>query len=154
VAIGTVTTGLPGTSAVVTNVGTANAAILNITIPAGESGLDGATPTGLTFSQNGLDITDGLVQQMPSWWPPVISFNPTSASADGITLVFNKNANGEVQVTVSAATLLANIAVEQATQNTNITTLTTTIATLQAAHDALQAAHNTLKARVDAAGIP
>ena len=41
VAIGTVTTGEPGTMASVTNVGTDTAAVLNITIPRGDKGKDG-----------------------------------------------------------------------------------------------------------------
>jgi len=41
VAIGTVTTGEPGTTASVTNVGTDTAAVLNITIPRGDKGTDG-----------------------------------------------------------------------------------------------------------------
>lgn len=41
VAIGTVTTGEPGTTASVTNVGTDTAAVLNITIPRGDKGKDG-----------------------------------------------------------------------------------------------------------------
>jgi hypothetical protein len=161
IAIGTVTTGAPGSSASVVNVGTNNAAILNITIPAGENGLDGALPSGLDYNQNGMVIDGGLVQNMPSWWPPVVNFVPTSASGDGITVVFNKDVNGNVATTVSAANLLSNWAVAQATQDTNINILTNTIAVLQLAHDSLQnqhtllqAAHDTLKARVDAAGIP
>ena len=41
VAIGTVTTGEPGTTASVTNVGTDTAAVLDITIPRGDKGTDG-----------------------------------------------------------------------------------------------------------------
>lgn len=41
VAIGTVTTGEPGTTASVTNVGTDTAAVFNITIPRGDKGKDG-----------------------------------------------------------------------------------------------------------------
>jgi hypothetical protein len=169
VTIGTVTTGAAGTPASVTNVGTANAAILNFIIPAGDNGLDGATPSGVDFNQNGLIIDDGLVQQMPSWWPPVTNFNPPSASGDGVVLTFIKNpATGEVAVTVSASGILASFATEQATQNSNISALTSTVATLQTdltslqnqhnalqvLHTALRSEHDTLKARIDAAGIP
>jgi hypothetical protein len=106
---------------------------------------------------------------MPSWWPPVTNFNPTSASGDGVTITFVKNATtGEVQATVSASGILASFATEQATQNTNISALTNTVAVLQAdltslqnqhnalqvLHTALRSEHDTLKARVDAAGIP
>lgn len=43
VAVGTTTTGNPGTSASVTNVGTSSAAVLNFTIPKGDKGDTGAT---------------------------------------------------------------------------------------------------------------
>ena len=42
VTVGTVTTGEPGTDALVTNIGTENAAVLNFTIPRGETGAVGA----------------------------------------------------------------------------------------------------------------
>ena len=41
VTVGTVTTGEPGTDAIVTNSGTENAAVLNFTIPKGETGAVG-----------------------------------------------------------------------------------------------------------------
>lgn len=41
VRIGTVTTGAPGSEAIVTNVGTANDAVFNFTLPRGEKGADG-----------------------------------------------------------------------------------------------------------------
>lgn len=53
IAIGQVLTGEPGTNASVENVGTANAAILNITIPRGNPGIDGTNGT------DGKDGTDG-----------------------------------------------------------------------------------------------
>ena len=46
VAIGTVTTGNPGTNASVVNVGTTSAAVLNITIPRGLTGAQGTSSTG------------------------------------------------------------------------------------------------------------
>ena len=45
VTVGTVTTGEPGTDAIVTNSGTENAAVLNFTIPKGETGAVGAVGT-------------------------------------------------------------------------------------------------------------
>lgn len=56
IAIGQVLTGEPGTNASVENVGTANAAILNITIPRGNPGIDG---TNGTDGAPGKDGTDG-----------------------------------------------------------------------------------------------
>ena len=52
VTVGTVTTGEPGTDAIVTNSGTENAAVLNFTIPRGETGPAGAgVPDGGTVGQ-------------------------------------------------------------------------------------------------------
>ena len=52
VTVGTVTTGEPGTDAIVTNSGTESAAVLNFTIPRGETGTAGAgVPDGGTAGQ-------------------------------------------------------------------------------------------------------
>ena len=49
IAVGTVTTGSPGSSAAVVNAGTSSAAVFNFTIPAGATGATGATgPAGTT----------------------------------------------------------------------------------------------------------
>jgi hypothetical protein len=50
-AVGTVTTGSPGTSVIITNVGTDTAAILNITIPRGDVGATGPSGAGLSLIQ-------------------------------------------------------------------------------------------------------
>lgn len=55
IAIGTVTTGAAGSSAVVTNAGTTSAAVLNFTIPRGADGSGG----GSTFSGNTDAVTEG-----------------------------------------------------------------------------------------------
>ena len=60
--VGTVTTGAAGSEAVVTNVGTANAAILNFTIPRGaqgERGIQGETGAAGKDGANGQDGADG-----------------------------------------------------------------------------------------------
>lgn len=55
IAVGTVTTGEPGTEAAVTNAGTESAAVFNFVIPRGNTGATGATgstgPTGATGPQ-------------------------------------------------------------------------------------------------------
>lgn len=66
VAIGPTTTGAPGTDAEVTNSGTPTAAILNFTVPRGDTGLtgdNGWTPELAT-------VTDGMreVQQVVDWF--------------------------------------------------------------------------------------
>jgi hypothetical protein len=147
VTIGTVATGAAGTAASIVNIGTNNAAILNFTIPAGTPGLDGATPSGLDYNTDGLQITNGLVQQLPSWWPPVTEVTPAVQTNNGISIAFSKAANGSMAVVLDASAMQANFNASQLAQNNTIATLTSTIATLQTALD-------TLKARVDAAGIP
>ena len=58
VTVGTVTTGEPGTDAIVTNSGTENAAVLNFTIPRGENGAGGTVePENITWGGE----TSGLV---------------------------------------------------------------------------------------------
>jgi hypothetical protein len=63
VAIGTVTTGVAGSSASVTNVGTANDAVLNITIPRGDTGAAGAgsgnVNTSGVVASNDVALFDG-----------------------------------------------------------------------------------------------
>ena len=54
VTVGTVTTGAPGSSAIVTNAGTTTAAVLNFTIPQGAAGTGGSS-----FSGNSDSVTEG-----------------------------------------------------------------------------------------------
>ena len=63
VTVGTVTTGAPGTDAAVTNSGTAQAAVLDFTLPRGEPGSGGTAEAvsgagfTLTFGKRGADLT-------------------------------------------------------------------------------------------------
>lgn len=156
VTVGAVTTGAAGSSAVVTNSGTNTHAILNFTIPAGNNGLDGATPSGLTVNDvsSGFEIQDGLVQSLPVWWPPLTSYTNPSVTSNGITLVFSKNVDGSVNVTLDASGMAASYTASDAARAAEIAALTTSLTNLQTNHNNLQTAHDTLKARVDAAGIP
>ena len=96
--VGTVTTGAPGSPATVTNVGTANAAILNFVIPAGAPGASGSG-TGLDGDFAGLVLQDGTVQLLPTAWPPVYTVigvgNPGSVSVTA-----SKDAAGVLTLTV------------------------------------------------------
>lgn len=56
IAVGTVTTGEPGTSATVTNSGTSSAAVFDFTIPQGEKGDTGSVTTVQTMGQSATDI--------------------------------------------------------------------------------------------------
>lgn len=53
ISIGTITTGAPGSSASVVNVGTTNAAVFNITIPRGDTGAAGTNGANGTNGTNG-----------------------------------------------------------------------------------------------------
>jgi hypothetical protein len=64
VAVGTTTTGDPGTSASVINSGTTSAAVLDFTIPRGADGIDGTDGTNGTNGTNG---TDGIVSISVLW---------------------------------------------------------------------------------------
>jgi hypothetical protein len=66
IAIGTVTTGTAGSSAVVTNSGTSTTAVLNFTIPKGDTG-DSATVTAGT----GITVTDGEVALSSTLYTPL-----------------------------------------------------------------------------------
>lgn len=61
ISVGSVTTGAPGSSAAVTNVGTSSAAVFNFTIPKGDTGdlgtLSGTAP--ITYSSNNIGIQVG-----------------------------------------------------------------------------------------------
>jgi hypothetical protein len=58
IAVGTTTTGAPGTSASVTNSGTSSAAVFDFTIPQGADGDDGVSVTGVSLlSTSGLQKT-------------------------------------------------------------------------------------------------
>lgn len=56
VRVGTVTTGEPGTDAIVTNNGTENAAVLDFTIPRGETGAGGAGVTTLHVNVTAINL--------------------------------------------------------------------------------------------------
>jgi hypothetical protein len=94
VAVGTVTTGSAGSSASVTNAGTSSAAVLNFTIPRGDTGATGATgatgPAGTpvyTLTQN---------QQTGTSYTLVLSdadklIETNNASANTVTVPLNSS---------------------------------------------------------------
>lgn len=72
--IGTVTTGAAGSQAAVTNVGTENAAILNFTIPQGQQGVPGTTPSTDNFVTTDTDQTITGSKTFTS--PPTLDADP------------------------------------------------------------------------------
>jgi hypothetical protein len=91
VAVGTVTTGEPGTQASVTNAGTSNAAVLNFTIPRGEDGEGGGVS-----SWN--DLTD-----KPSEFAP--SAHAASHLPDGADELFDQDLNTTDDVAFTGLTV-------------------------------------------------
>jgi hypothetical protein len=86
VTVGTVSTGAPGSSATVTNTGTSNAAVLNFSIPAGQTGATGSTgSTGATG---------------PAGSPPVKTFN-SPLKIIAINSIQQISATQDAQVTYS-----------------------------------------------------
>ena len=78
VTVGTVTTGEPGTDAIVTNSGTERAAVLNFTIPRGATGNAGAgVPDGGTVGQ-----LLGKTESGTAWIDP-----PQSGGGSGVLIV-------------------------------------------------------------------
>lgn len=72
--VGTVTTGAAGSQAAVTNVGTENAAILNFTIPQGQQGVPGTTPSTDNFVTTDTDQTITGSKTFTS--PPTLDADP------------------------------------------------------------------------------
>jgi hypothetical protein len=153
VAVGTVNAGAPGTQPVVTNSGTPQAAVLNFTIPVGQPGVAGGSPTGLTTTANGYDIQSGLIQQLPTQWPPVLTFTPSLVTNNGITLQLAKSGS-TVNVTLDASVLANSLSTSIATQAVSIAALTTDLSTAMVNIASLSTALSTAVSRIDAAGIP
>lgn len=84
VTAGTVTTGAPGTQAAVTNVGTAQAAILNFTIPAGPTGPQGpAGAAGATGATGAQGPVGPMGPAGPAGAPATITINPVVVGPAG-----------------------------------------------------------------------
>ena len=67
VAVGTTTTGLPGSAAAVTNTGTPSAGVFNFTVPQGPTGATGAAGAGFTWAQAWNSSTEYAVNQIVSY---------------------------------------------------------------------------------------
>lgn len=105
VTVGAVNTGAPGTPAQVVNVGTNTAVVLDITIPRGEKGEDGASgTTGIDYSGPDMEVVNGQIQSFGMAWPPVLLVE-ASATPSGFTLLAAKNdATGVLTLTLDATT--------------------------------------------------
>ena len=98
IAIGTTTTGEPGTDAVVTNTGTEEAAILNFTIPTGATG-----PTG-EIGPTGPQGIQGLTGEVGATGPTgdIGPTGPTGADAEAPTLTIGTVTTGDPGTEASA----------------------------------------------------
>ena len=140
--IGTVTSLPPGSAPTVVNVGTPNAAILNIGIPRGADGDDGAPPGGATSSEGGIVLQQGAIQTpLPPSWPPVLEIVPNPVQGAGVSWAFTKNpANGVVLADLDITGLitwfeneLSVLADQNIAQQTTIDDLVARVTALEAA---------------------
>lgn len=136
--IGTVTSLPSGSAPTVTNVGTPNAVILNIGIPRGADGEDGAPPGGASSTDGGIILADGAIKSpLPAAWPPVLDVIAGAPVGAGVTWSFTKNpANGLISAALDMSGLILSF-------NNQITALVDENA-------ALQLQLNDLTARVEA----
>jgi hypothetical protein len=86
ITIGTVTTGAPGTAAVVTNSGTPAAAVLNFTIPQGQAGANGSSGNGSGTGWGSFASTYHSVSFSTSYYS--VSNANSSASEQGSVLTW------------------------------------------------------------------
>ena len=144
VSAGTVATTAPGTPATVTNVGTASNAIFNFTIPRGEPGANGTSPSGLTVSTAGIEFVNGALQSLPVQWPPLMLLTPQAVDVAGVTLTQTKdNSNGNVVLTLSMA------AYDTALRSWVTAELAQALVTVQTQIDALALRMTDAEARLD-----
>lgn len=85
IAVGTVTTGAPGTSATVTNSGTSTDAVLNFTIPRGDKGEDGSGSGDMlasTYDPNGtVASAGGIVDYVGTITPELVEMSYGESNA-------------------------------------------------------------------------
>jgi hypothetical protein len=100
VAVGTTTTGLPGTNASVVNVGTAGASVLNFTIPRGDKGEQGDPGATGTFSAG----TTGFTPNTPTTGDVVLggTLNVSNGGTGTTTLTGYVKGNGTSAMSASA----------------------------------------------------
>lgn len=132
VTVGTVTTTAPGSLATVTNIGSAQNAILDFTIPQGQPGTTPVLPGGVTFTDTLLTVNNGIVQGQGINWPPVTTAIDGGTSSAGISILLSKSPIGTLSVGVDATVLVSSLQADyggqsaalQAQINTILTRLT------------------------------
>lgn len=146
ITIGTVTTGAAGSSATVVNSGTASAAVLNFTIPAGATGPQGpAGPPGTTTWAGITDKPATFAPAAHTHTPAEVGLGNVENTSDASKPVSAAQAAADAAVASAAAadaTSKANAAQAHAIQRANHTgtQAISTVSGLQAALDGKQAA--------------
>jgi Collagen triple helix repeat (20 copies) len=139
ITVGTVTTGLAGTQAVVTNTGTATAAVLNFTIPQGAAGANGSGGSGgtsggqfasmyhaVSFATNYYSMNNPNASSAED--ASVLTWIPAACSATQLT-VFSQQSNA-VTVTLRNGTpgSMSNTALSCQASSNNSCTVTGSVA--------------------------
>jgi hypothetical protein len=118
IAVGTITTGAPGSSVIITNSGTANNAVFDFTIPRGDTGADGVDgATGPSYRGFAVELR-GVNQIAASTWTLV----PLTLELHDTHGQFN-NTNAQYKFTANQAgyyQINGQIVIENATDNSKI----------------------------------
>ena len=100
--IGTVTTGAAGSQAAVTNTGTANAAILNFTIPRGNTGAQGNPGNdgapGADGASGVTDVTAGTPTEQDGYTVTPVTFNFEQGNSKTVNIQAKNGGGGGLQV--------------------------------------------------------
>ena len=108
VSVGTTTTGASGTEATVTNSGTDSAAVLDFTVPAGESGAIAVQYSQTASASATLDQADGTVQALTLTEDCTLTLSPTTSSsgnAEGMIIILTQGASTASAVTWPSGTV-------------------------------------------------
>lgn len=97
IAVGTVTTGEPGTSATVTNSGTSSAAVFDFTIPQGEKGDSGSVTTVQTLGQS---VTDIMSQKAVTDAIYVPGYDPVTSQYDSRIQIGGSGTGGQNSIVI------------------------------------------------------
>ena len=129
-----------GSTPTVDNIGTPNAAILNIGIPRGADGTPAVLPPGASSTAAGIIFEGGLLKNpLPALWPPVLNVVPLAVEGAGVLLGATKRPDGVVELQLDVTGLitwfegeLATLSSQHAAQQLQIDDLLTRVAALEA----------------------
>lgn len=108
IAVGTITTGAAGSAASVTNVGTAAAAIFDMSIPQGAAGVGSGTVTSVSVATaNGVSGTVATATSTPAITLTLGAITPSSVAATGTVTGSNLSGTNTGDQSLAAYALLA-----------------------------------------------